>query len=60
MKLIGAEYRKMPRCHLYLMASAGSEGTESTKRVPGVLKAAILESAAAQVRKVRRADRMIQ
>ena len=42
------------------MARADAEGTEkSTQRVPGVVKAAILESPAVKVRKVRRADRMI-
>jgi len=42
------------------MANAGAEATERcTQRVPGVLKAAILERAAGKVRKVRRTDRMI-
>ena len=52
----------MPRVILScLMASAGAEGTEEhVAGSPGVVKAAILERAVGKVRKVRRADRMIE
>ena len=61
MKLMEAEVRRCQGCHSYPMASAGTEATErGTDRAPGVLKAAILDSAAVKARKVRRTDRRIQ
>ena len=42
-----------------LMASVGVEELRSTHRIPGVEMAAIPESSAVKVRKVRRTDRML-